>query len=300
VITCEMEYASNLLGLLYAQKNCGIKFKVIENDAEGNFPLDELEKSIGPKTKLIAATHIASATGGVIPVEEIGKIARKHNILYLVDACQSIGQAPVDVQQIGCDMLSVTGRKYLRAPRGTGFLYIKREIQDVIQPLYIDGHAVQWLKTDDYQLRNDAVRYELYEKNRALALGLGKAVDHVLELGIDRIWQRILHLAGILRGKLSSVPGITVRDTGSLQCGIVTFSVNGISSGEVKARLNELDINVWVGSAQSTLLFMEKHQLPNVVRASVHYYNTEEEIDVLVNAVAGILNQSSVAIAQSV
>jgi len=293
VITSEMEYVTNLLGFLNAQKLFGVEFKVIPNDEKGNFSLQALEEAITPQTKLIAVTEIASTTGGMIPIIEIGKIARKHNILYLVDACQSAGHVPIDVKKIGCDMLSVTGRKYLRAPRGTGFLFVRKEVQDQIKPIFMDNHATDWVSLDDYQLRSDARRYELYEKNRALTLGLGKAIEYALNIGLDRIWDRIQYLSALLRAQLAQIDGVTVHDFGDRQCGIVTFSVEGFEAATIKSRLADDRINVTVAKAVSALIFMEKNHLKSTVRASIHYYNTEEEIDILCNALTSILRQKA-------
>jgi len=281
IITSEMEYVTNLISFTHTKKTYGVKIKVIPNDEHGNFSLSELEAAISPQTKLIAITHIASSTGGVMPVVKIGKIARKHGVLYLVDACQSAGQVPVDVREIDCDMLSVTGRKYLRAPRGTGFLYVRKTIQDKLKLQLMDGFTTQWVTETDYKIRDDARRFELYEKNRALILGLGKAVEYALNIGVDRIWQRVQYLANILRNQLRSIEGISVHDFGDEQCGIVTFTVNEIDSAVIKAKLAEKQINVSVGLAKSTLFFMNKNHLSSVVRASVHYYNTEKEIIIM-------------------
>lgn len=289
VITCEMEYVTNLIGFLNVQKQFGVEVKVIPNDEWGNFSLQALEEAITPQTKLIAVTEIASTSGCMIPIIDIGKIARKHNILYLVDACQSAGHVPIDVKKIGCDMLSVTGRKYLRAPRGTGFLYVRKEVQDQIKPIFMDNHATGWVSLDDYQLRNDARRYELYEKNRALTLGLGKAIEYALNIGLDRIWDRIQYLSALLRTQLAQIDGITVHDFGDRQCGIVTFSIEGFDAATIKTRLAEDRINVTVGKAVSTLIYMEKNQLKSVVRASIHYYNTEEEIQILCKSSEAII-----------
>src|SRR6185437_4737563 len=160
VITSEMEYVTNLIGLLNAQKTYGIRIRIIPNDAQGNFSLAALEDAISPRTKLIAITHIPSTAGGMTPIVEIGRIARKHNVLYLVDACQSVGQAPVNVKEIGCDMLAVTGRKYLRAPRGTGFLYVKKAVQNQLKPILIDGFTATSVTLNDFKLRDDARRFE--------------------------------------------------------------------------------------------------------------------------------------------
>ncbi|WCT11960.1 aminotransferase class V-fold PLP-dependent enzyme [Mucilaginibacter jinjuensis] len=281
IITSEMEYVTNLIAFANAEKKSGISVKVIPNDEQGNFPLAELEKAVTPKTKLIAVTQIPSTAGGMVPIVEIGKIARKHNILYLVDACQSAGQLPLDVAEIGCDMFSVTGRKYLRAPRGTGFLYVRKEIQSQLNPIFMDGFTAELVGQHEFKIRNDARRFELYENNRALVLGLGKAVEYALNIGIDKIWQRIQFLANKLRQQLKAIDGITIHDFGDEQCGIITFSVKGIDSTEVKTKLFEKNINVSVGKASSTLIYMDKNQLSSIVRASVHYYNTEEEVGVL-------------------
>ncbi len=281
IIISEMEYITNLIGFLNVKKDYGVETRVIPNDEHGNFSLTAMEAAISPKTKLIAITHIPSTAGSMMPIIEIGKIARKHNILYLLDACQSAGQVPIDVAEIGCDMLSVTGRKYLRAPRGTGFLYVKKEVQDKLKLLFMDGFSTPSVSLTDYQVRADARRFELYEKNRALTLGLAKAVEYALNIGVDRIWQRIQLLANLMRKELATIDGITVHDIGDEKCGIVTFSLNGIDSANVKSKLAEKHINVSVGLAKSTLIYMNKNHLSGIVRASVHYYNTEDEIRVM-------------------
>jgi len=288
IITSEMEYVTNLIGFLNVQKKFGVEVKVIPNGEKGNFSLQALEEAITPQTKLIAVTEIASTSGCMIPIVEIGKIARRHSILYLVDACQSAGHVPIDVKEIGCDMLSVTGRKYLRAPRGTGFLYVRKEVQGQIKPIFMDNHATDWVNLNDYQLRNDARRYELYEKNRALTLGLGKAIEYALNIGLDRIWDRIQYLSALLRARLAQTEGVTVHDFGDKQCGIVTFSVEGFDAATIKSRLAEDRINVTAGKAVSTLIYMEKNHLESVVRASIHYYNAEEEIQILCKSLEAI------------
>ncbi len=288
IITSEMEYVTNLIGFIHLKKIKGIKMHVIPNDEHGNFQLQALEDAIAADTKLIAITHIPSTSGTVLPIIEIGKIARKYGVLYMVDACQTVGQMPIDVKEIGCDILSVTGRKYLRAPRGTGFLFVKKEIQDQLELLLIDGHTAELTSEDSYQIRADGRRFELYEKSRALTLGLGKAVEYALTIGVDRIWQRIHLLAEEMRSQLKKIEGVTIHDSGTLQCGIVTFSVNGLASQVIKAELSEKNINVSVGLARSTFFYMNKNELVDVVRASVHYYNTNDEIELLCKALTAI------------
>jgi cysteine desulfurase/selenocysteine lyase len=288
IITSEMEYVTNILGFLNAQKTHGVEIKVIPNDEHGNFSMSELERAISPKTKLIAVTHIASTTGNVMPIIEIGNIASKYHVLYLLDACQSAGHVPLDVKEIYCDLLTVTGRKYLRAPRGTGFLYVRKEVQDKLKIFFMDGFSAPVVSADDFKLRDDARRFELYEKNRALTLGLGKAIEYALNIGVDRIWHRIQHLANLMRQQLQDIEGVNVHDFGDRLCGIVTFTINDLDSALIKNKLAEKQINVSVGKAESTLYYMTKNHLTSVVRASVHYYNTEQEIKALCDEIISI------------
>lgn len=284
VIVSEMEYVSNVLGLLNAKKMYGIVIKMIPNDAEGNFPIQALEAAITARTKLIAATHVPSTAGNVLPATAIGEVARKHNIVYLLDACQSVGQMPIDVQAIGCDMLAVTGRKYLRGPRGSGFLYVRRQMLDKLKVLFFDGRTVTSVDQQGFVVRADARRFEWYEKNPAVMLGLQKAVEYVLNIGVERIWQRIQFLAYLFRQRLRELNGITVHDEGDELCGIVTFSISGTPAAAVRAKLAEKNINVHTGFAKSTLYYMNRKGLDGIVRASVHYYNTEEEIELVCRA----------------
>ncbi|MFB2118801.1 aminotransferase class V-fold PLP-dependent enzyme [Parapedobacter sp. 2B3] len=291
IITSEMEYVTNLIGLVDIQKVANLKIKVVANDNKGNFSVEELEKAITARTKLIAVTHVASSGGSVLPVEQIGEVAERQGILYLLDACQSVGQMPLDVKQIKCDMLSATGRKYLRAPRGTGFLYVRKSSLERLKPVLMDFVSAGNVSLTGYTLRPDARRFELYEKSRALTLGLGRAVEYALDIGIDRIWGRIKHLSQVLRYRLSGTPGIAVHDTGDRLSGIVTFSVEGIESSVIKTELEMRCINVSVGGAQATPIYMEKNGITAMVRASVHYYNTEGEIDLLCRELSAIIDQ---------
>ena len=293
IITSEMEYVTNLLGFLNAEQTHGIEIKVIPNDAQGNISLEALEEAITAQTRLIAITHIASTAGAVVPVAEIGKIARRHQILYMVDACQTVGQIPVNVKEIGCDILSAAGRKYLRGPRGTGFLYVRKEIQDSLKIHFMDGFTAQLINENVFEVRKDARRFELFEKNRALTMGLGKAIEYALDIGVGRIWQRIQYLAETMRRQLGAIDGITVHDYGEQKCGIVTFSVRGVGSSHVKSELAEKKVHVSVGWAKSTLIYMNRNSLSTVVRASIHYYNTEEEINGMCEALESIVKSGS-------
>jgi selenocysteine lyase/cysteine desulfurase len=182
------------------------------------------------------------------------------------------------VREIGCDLLSATGRKYLRAPRGTGFLYASSGIRDRLEPPFLDLRAADWVDEDDYRLRGDARRFEAWEASVANRLGLGAAVDHALTWDAGAVARRIDGLASQLRRRLAGLPGVQVHDRGRRRCGIVTFSVDGHPATEVVERLRRSSVNTSVSWADGARLDLRRRGLDDVVRASVHYYNTEDEI----------------------
>jgi selenocysteine lyase/cysteine desulfurase len=273
------EYASNYIAYLQIAQRTGVIVEPIPDDTYGQISLDALRKAINKRVKLISITHVPTSGGLVNPVVEIGQIAREAGILYLVDACQSVGQMPIDVNQIGCDMLSATGRKYLRGPRGTGFLYVRRETLERLDPVFLDLHAAQWVARDRYEIAPGARRFETWEKNYAGLVGLGTAIDYARHWGLEHIWRRIKTLSYQLRTWLTPLPGVIVHDRGINQCGIVTFTVENLDPVEIQQRLAQQRINVSVAVRCSTLLDLSARNLDSMLRASVHYYNTEEEIE---------------------
>ncbi|HEX5165145.1 MAG TPA: aminotransferase class V-fold PLP-dependent enzyme [Thermomicrobiales bacterium] len=278
ILTAKAEYASNYIAYLQVAEKYGATVEVVPNDEHGQLSIEHLQAMIDDRVKLIAVTHVPTNGGLVNPAAEIGEVARQAGVLYLLDACQSVGQLPVDVEAFGCDMLSTTGRKYLRGPRGTGFLYVRRSILEQLEPVMLDLHAAQWTSRNTFTIRDDARRFENWETNYAAKIGLGVALDYALDWGIDSIWGRIQLLAGQLRQNLIAIPGVTVRDIGEVQGGIVTFTIEGRDLQEVKDALSEQAINVTVSRTPSTRLDMEERELREVVRASVHYYNSEDEV----------------------
>jgi selenocysteine lyase/cysteine desulfurase len=288
ILTAMAEYGSNYISYLQMAAKTGARIDAIPNDETGQISVAALREMIDDNVKLIAITHVPTNGGLVNPAEEVGKVAKDAGIMYLLDACQSVGQMPVNVDAIGCDMLSSTGRKYLRGPRGTGFLYVHGSLIDQLEPPFLDNHAATWTARNEFEIRPDARRFENWETNYAAKVGLGTAVDYALGWGIDDIWERVQAVASSLRGGLRDVPGVTVMDIGAVQCGIVTFTVDGRDCEEVKQQLAQQSMNVTVSRPASTRLDMEDRGLDAVVRASVHYYNSDDEVERLLAAVESI------------
>jgi len=279
ILTARAEYAANYVAFLQVAKRTGAMIEVIPDDADGVLDPAALERMIDKRVRLIAMTWVPTNGGLVNPAAAVGRIARAYDIPYLLDACQAVGQMPVDVDALGCDMLSAPGRKFLRGPRGTGFLYIRRALLQRLEPPLIDHFGAPWVAPDRYEFRPDARRYETWENNYAARLGLGVAIDYALALGIDAIGERARALASRLRAALRSIPGVTVHDLGPDPAAIVTFSVRGMAAEEVKQALADARVNVTISDPASTLLDATARSLPNIVRASPHYYNTDEEVD---------------------
>ena len=289
ILTVEAEYVSNFIAYLHMAEEKGVSIEVIPSGDDGDLRLDILEDMIDDKVKLISATHVPTNSGLVNTVSEIGKIAKKNDILFLVDACQSVGQMPVDVDEIGCDMLSATSRKYLRGPRGVGFLYVRKSVINDLHPPIVDLRSATWKSATEYELKPNAKRFENWEDNYAAKLGFGAAVDYALDVGLDNIKTRIDLLANSLRDKLNEITAVTTHTISANQCGIVTFSVNGFDAGEIVDELRMHNINTSVSEPNSTLLDATKNKLPNLIRASVHYYNDEQELDKFIEKLKAII-----------
>jgi len=289
ILTAEAEYASNYIAFLQVARRTGAVIEIVPSDAAGALDVEALERMIDPRVKLIAITHVPGNGGLVNPAAEVGRVARAHGILYLLDACQSVGQMPIDVAAIGCDMLSATGRKYLRGPRGTGFLYVRRGVLDRLEPPFLDLQAATWVAPDCYEMRPDARRFENWERNVAALLGLGAAVDYALGWGLADIEARVTTLADELRRLLAEIPGAIVRDRGRRRCGIVSFTAEQKPARELVTALRQQRINCHASGPDSTLLDATARRLPDLVRASVHYYNTDAEVARFAAAVAALV-----------
>jgi selenocysteine lyase/cysteine desulfurase len=294
ILTADAEYASGFISFLQARRRLGVTVEVLPDDESGQVSLGALAEALddgrGP-VGLVALTHVPTNGGLVNPAAEVGRLTRDAGAPFLLDACQSVGQMPVDVEAIGCDMLAATGRKFLRAPRGTGFLYVRRPLLDrtdlaPLEPAFLDLLGAEWVAPDRFELRADARRFESWESSLAAQAGLRAAVAYARSWGLDAIATQVSAVADRLRARLADVPGVTVHDRGRRRCGIVTFTRDGVDAEAARRALAAQAVNVSVSSPSSTLLDALARDLPPLVRASVHYTTTDDEIDRLVGAVA--------------
>ena len=288
ILTTVSEYGSNLIAYLHRAKQTGAEVVIVPNDTTGQIDVNALEQSIDKKTKLISISHIPTGGGLVNPAHDVGRIAKKYGIPFLLDACQSVGQMHLDVQKIGCDFLSATGRKYLRGPRGTGFLYVQEDWIERLEPPLLDQYAADLIDANAYEIRTDARRFENWERYFAGQAALGQAVDYAMELGLEAIERRVVDLAACLREGLQETGVLELTDQGVKKSGLVTFQHQRLDAEQVKALVSKQNINVSTSSGSGMKLSYLERGLDGLVRASVHYYNTAEEIKKFITAVRSL------------
>ncbi len=290
ILTCEAEYAANYVAFLQRAKHDNLKIEVIPSDENGAMDLAALEEAMGDDVGVVAITWVPTNGGLVNPAVEVGRIANAHGVPYLLDACQAAGQMRIDVEELGCDFLSATGRKYLRGPRGTGFLYIKDKWLDFLEPAMIDHFGAPWVARDKYELREDARRFETWENSYALRAGLGAAIDYADQIGIDQINDRVTFLAEEARKALSEVSAVTVRDLGKSRCGIVSFSIEGFETQSIVKQMAASGYVIGASDPSSTRIDSERRNLPTLLRIAPHYYNTEEEVRGAVERLSSLIH----------
>ncbi|MEE9417778.1 MAG: aminotransferase class V-fold PLP-dependent enzyme [Acidimicrobiales bacterium] len=284
VLTGRSEYSSNVIALLQLKATRGIEVVLIDDDEHGQIDLAGLETELAKGATMVSLTHIPTSGGLVNPAAEVGQLCRAHDVCFVLDACQSIGQMPLDVDTLCCDVLSATGRKYLRGPRGTGFLYVREEWISRITPPLLDNHAATWTGPDSFEIRADAKRFENWETNYAGKLGLGAAADYAMELGLAHTWPRVQQLAQEMRSRLAEINGLRVVDKGRVKSGIVTFYSEAEATGSLQKRLSEAGVNSSISTGAGSVFDLGARGITNVIRASAHYFNTRAEIDRLIEA----------------
>jgi selenocysteine lyase/cysteine desulfurase len=288
ILTGRAEYGSNVLAYLQVAQRTGAEVVVVPDDEHGQLDVGALAELIDDRTRLIGISHVPTDGGLVNPAAEIGRVARAAGVLYLLDATQSVGQFPVDVDTIGCDLLTATGRKFLRGPRGTGFLWARTAVLDRLDPFLAEIASATWDGGRGFTWKDGAARFATWEHSYVNVLGLGAAVRQALDVGVDAIGARTRALGAALRDRLDALPGVRTHDRGVTRCAIVTASVEGVPADEVVARLREKGVNVSVTVPEDTQFTTEIRGLPPLVRLSPHYYNTEEELDRAVEELAAL------------
>ena len=286
ILLANEDYISNQIAFLSLQKRFGIQILRAKSKPEGGVDVEDMKRLMDEhQPKLVSLTHVPSNTGLIQPVEEVGKLCAQRNLYYLVDGCQSAGQIPVDVEKIQCDFFTATLRKFLRGPRGCGFLYVSDKIiNQKLEPLFIDLRGADWVSADEYAPRMDARRFEDWEMPYALVLGSKAAIDYALQVGLVEIQERNLHVCELIRNEVSQLKGFTLLDIGTPQSSIITMTIANQTAQHVLASLRKQNINTSIGFRNFALIDFDAKKVEWALRISPHYYNTEEEVNILINS----------------
>ena len=286
ILTSRCDYTSNQIQYLALARRRGVHIEHAEDLPEGGVDPDSvLDRLKNRKCRLVALTWVPTSSGLVQDVESVGEICKGHGVPYLIDACQAVGQMPIDVEALGCDYLSVTARKFLRGPRGVGFLFASdRALKRGDHPLYVDMRGAHWIDAKTYAFEDSARRYEDWEFPYALVLGQGAAVRYALDVGIEAAQTRAWALAAYARDRLERIPGVRVHDRGRNKCAIVTASTAGKDASDVVPYLRDRGINTSAARREHSVLDFDDKGVRSALRVSPHYYNTEAEIDALAQA----------------
>jgi selenocysteine lyase/cysteine desulfurase len=292
LLTSRADYASNQIMYLSLARRRGVEIVRAPDAPEGGVDADEVRRLVSRRRPaLVALTWVPTNSGLVQPVEDVGRICQEAGVPYLVDACQAVGQMPIDVQRIGCDYLAATSRKFLRGPRGVGFLYVSdTRLEAGAHPLLVDMHGATWVEADAFDLTPDARRFETWEFAYALVLGLGAAAAYALDVGLANARDRARELAAYARTRLAMVPEVRVLDRGPELCAIVTAAVAGRDAKEIKLALRARGINTSSPEREDAVIDMDEKQASSALRISPHYYNTKEEIDTAVEGLEEVLS----------
>jgi cysteine desulfurase / selenocysteine lyase len=280
ILTTDDDYVSNFLHFISLKQRLGIEVIRARNLENGDLDLQNFRQLLEKHSpKLVSLTHIPTGSGLIQSAERVGELCQEFDCLYLVDACQSVGQIPVNIAKLKCDFLSATGRKFLRGPRGTGFLYVSDYVlYSDMAPMYVDLRGAHWTAAEKFELEDSARRFELWEIPYALLLGLKEAVSYANSLGLENIQRYNQTLNNELRHLLMEIPDVEVFDRGSEMGSIITFLKRGKSVVEHERMLTEKNVFYSVSSRESSLIDYEKKGINKVIRLSPHYFNTLEEI----------------------
>ncbi|HXE56903.1 MAG TPA: aminotransferase class V-fold PLP-dependent enzyme [Gemmatimonadales bacterium] len=291
IVTTSVDYPSNQLMYLSLSRRLGVEVVRAGDLPEGGVDPDSVRRLAGhPRCRLVALSWIPTNSGLVQDAEAVGAVCEELGVPYLVDACQAVGQLPIDLGRLRCDYLAATARKFLRGPRGIGFLYVSdRALDRGDYPLLVDMHGARWLEPTGFRLADGARRFENWEFAYALVLGMGAAARYALEVGVEAACQRAWGLAERLRAGLAEVDGVTLLDRGAVRCAIVTVHVRGREGPDLVRALRERGINTSGFTREAGVIDMDRKGVASGLRLSPHYYNTEDEVDHAVAALAEVV-----------
>jgi selenocysteine lyase/cysteine desulfurase len=291
ILTTRNDYASNQIQFISLQKRFGVNVMHAPDDAAGGVDVAAMVHLIDKhQPKLVCVTHVPTNSGLRQDVNAIGTACRNADVIYLVDACQSVGQMPVQIDDMQCDFLSATARKFLRGPRGSGFLYVSdRILKQQLEPLFIDMRGANWTDENSYQAIETAKRFENWEFAWGQVLGTGAAADYAMSLGLENIEERVKALVQGLRKSLAEIDGASVLGDSKDLSGIVTATFDGHKPLELVSALRSQGINVSAQGREYAVMDYDAKNVSGALRISPHYYNTDEEIDRAVAAIRSLV-----------
>lgn len=284
IVTTVLEHHSNLLPWLRLQKK-GVEVTVVSPNSKGRVDISSIEKAFTEKTRLVAINQVSNVFGSIQDVKNITKLAHRYGIKILVDGAQSAGHMPVSIKDLNCDFFATAGHKGLLGPQGTGVLYIKEP--DVLDSASVGGGTISDVKGCTYVLEPSPACFEAGTPNIPGVIGLGRAVEYVEKIGVPEIEAHEIKLSREAAKRLAELEHVEVYGPED-RAGIVPFNVKGLHAHDVALILDQTrKICVRSGHhcAIPTIRFLN---VDSTVRASFALYNTEEEVDILVNAVAGL------------
>jgi len=297
ILTDKDDFVSNQIQFLLLVKRLNVNIIHINNALIGGVDLNDLrEKLYRYQPKLLAITHIPTNSGLVQPVNEIAKIYGEYSekysdkTWYILDPYQSAGQMKLDIQKMKCDFLSVTCRKFLRGPRGTGALFVSdRALENGLEPMFIDMRGAKWKEKDQYEQQTTALRYEDWEFAYSTVVGSREAIKYCLAVGEEKIWQQVKLLSSFMRSKLEGGDGIRILDRGPELSSSVSFYIKDKQPGYIVNEMLKRKINVVAGYRSYGLIDFDEKGVNWVIRSSPHYYNSMNEIDHFIDAVKEII-----------